>query len=268
MSRKRRICTLCFLLFFICILPQGVSAADTKKDLEYDFNKNKTVSIPKFNSYPESKRYTWLKYKPAADGYLTVEALDLGETDESAKGYLTLYDSSKTRRLSSGTIFYNTANSDKRWRQFVFGLQKGNVYYLRIKSENAAEFTRTFKKIKDVSGATRNKAKKLKKNQTRTGLIPANVSDTDWYQIDLTKKQQLRLFYQAKTNGCFRLTLYYGSKQLKTHNIYYTSGEIKLTIYNRDTYTKKKTGMNAGKYFIKIERANTTSSGFYRIKWN
>ena len=269
MRKKYKICIVSVMLCFLFFLPQNIFAADSdkSKEKEYDLNKNKTVTISETASYANSDKYTWLKYKPAADGYLTVDVSVSEESAGDAKGYLALYDSTKTRLLSSSTIFYNTAHSDNSyWYKFIFGLQKDNVYYIRIKSEGAVEFTRKFTKVKDVSGVSRAKAKKLNKNKVKTGLIPAGVSNVDWYRIELTKKQNLRLYYNAKTSGSFKLSVYMGTKQIGTRNIYYTSGQRKLTLSLK--VNGKKSGMNAGKYYIKIERANTMSSGYYKIKWN
>lgn len=252
----------------LCGIPQQIFAADKSKDWEYDFNENKTVEIIAKRSYLESEKYTWLKYKPAADGYLTVKISKPDASEEPAKGYLALYDGTKTKLLSSSSIFYNTAHTDKSfWHEFAFGMQKGKEYYIRVRAENAAELGRKFTKVKDTSGSSRAKAAALKKNKAKTGLIAAGVSAADWYQFSLSKKQRIRLNYSAKTNGSFKISVYWGTKLMASWNMYYTSGQ-KRTLYLKNDLNKKKMGMNTGKYYIKIERANATSSGFYKIKWN
>lgn len=269
MQIKHKAGMLGILFCLMCFLPLRVSAADKEKEREYDFNENKTVTVSDKRSYAATEKYTWLKYKPAADGYLTITVSDAQGAEEAAKGYIALYNSKKTGLLSSNAIFYNTTHSKNRfWYQFTFGMLKGQEYYIRIKAENAAEFSRAFTKVKDVSGISRIKAKNLKKNKARMGLIPAGVSNTDWYQINLTQKQKIRLYYNAKTSGSFKLSVYMGTRLIGRKNIYYTSGQRKLTLCQRKGSSTKKSGMNAGKYYIKIERANTTSSGYYKIKWN
>ena len=268
MRNQWKACIILAVFALLCMVPQQVSAADKSKEPEYDFNGNKTVEITEKRSYTETEKYTWLKYKPAADGYLTVKVSDTGAAAEPAKGYLALYDSTKTKLLSSSSIFYNTAHTDKSfWYEFTFGMQKDREYYIRVRAENAAEFGRKFTKVKDTSGSSRTKAAALKKNKAKTGLIAAGVSVVDWYQFSLSKKQKIRLNYSAKTNGSFKISVYWGTKLMASWNMYYTSGQ-KRTLYLKNDLNKKKMGMNTGKYYIKIERANATSSGFYKIKWN
>ena len=269
MQKRYKIGIVLVVLCMLCLSSQKTFASNKTKDeeKEYDFNEETIVSISKKESYTESGKYTWLKYKPNADGYLTVEASDPTEPFTGTKGYLALYNSAKTKLLSSSTIFYNTAHSDNSyWYKFIFGMQKGSTYYIRVKSESAVKFTCQYKKVKDVSGISRIKAKNLKKNKVLTGLVPAGISNADWYQIRLTKKQKLRLYYNAKTNGCFKISIYMGTKLIGTRNIYYTSGLRKITLSLK--INGKKSGMSAGKYYVKIERANTMSSGYYKIKWN
>ncbi len=268
MRKSYKLCMMLLLFGFLCMLPNSIHAADKKKEQEFDFNSNKTVTVSEDKSYAQTEKYTWLKYKAAADGYLTVEVLDPDGAYENAKGYLALYNSSKTSLLSSSSIFYNTANREKSiWYKFTFGMLKGQEYFIRVRSENAVGLTRSFTKVKDVSGPTRIKAAKLKKNKLRTGLIPAGVTNADWYLIELTKKQNLRLYYSAKTNGSFKLSFYMGAKRIASRNIYQTAEQQKLVLRLKKT-SGKQSGMNPGKYYIKIERANSTSSGFYKIKWN
>lgn len=266
---KRFILVLAFCL--AALLPQGVSAADSSKAREYNFNKKKTVTVTDEKSYEETDEYTWLKYKPTADGYLTVQVSDPNGTEAGARGYLALYNGTKSRALSNA-VFYKTKNNDNRyWYKFTFGLLKGQTYYLRVKSENAVSLTREFKKIKDVSGATRTKAKTLHKNKARTGLIPADSAAADWYQFNLTKNQKIRLYYNVKANGSFKLSIYAGKngkQMIASYNLYQTSGQTRLRLVQYVKATKKEKAMNAGKYYIKIERANTMSSGYYKIKWN
>ncbi len=255
-------------LVILCLLPQKTFA----KDREVNFNKTKTVMITQEECYAVSGDYTWLRYQPSADGYLTLQALDASDVTGSSKGYLALYNSTKSRVLSSASIFYNTVHTDNAyWHKFIFGMQKGQIYYIRVKGDNAVRFSRTFTKTNDKSGYSRLKAATLKKNKTKTGLIPAGVTNTDWYRVKLTKKQKLRLHYVARTNGSFRISVYSGKDQIAGWTIHNTAGQ-KLTVCQRTQSTTKSTtkitGMNPGTYYIKIERANATSSGYYKIKWN
>lgn len=260
-----------FLVFAtLCIfslLPVTVLAADT----EYDLNKKKTVTITDRASYDASGKYTWLKYQPKSDGYLTLRISNPSGALENAKGYLALYNSTKGSLLSSKTIFYNMANSKNAyWRKFTFGLRKGQVYYIRVKSDNAVKLAREFKKVKDKSGSLKTNAYSLKKNKTSVGLIPAGSVNADWYKINLTKKQKINLYYNAKisgTGGSFRISVYADKRLIGVRNIYYTSSQRRITLCQYNKTTRKTTSLNTGVYYLKIERANLTSSGYYKIKW-
>ncbi len=251
------------VLCFLCMLPQKVSAK------EASFTKNSSVTISESESYAASGSYTWIKYKASADGYLKVQASALEGSTDGAKGYIALYDSTKAKLLSSKTIFYNTTySSNPYWCKFYFGLSKGQTYYLRIKAENGVKLLRSFQKVSDKSGALQTSALTLKKNTSKTGLIPAGVVNTDWYQIKLTKKQKIRLYYNAKTSGSFKISIYSGTKCIGTRNVYFTSELKKLTLCQYQKSTGKTTGMEKGVYYVKIERTDTTSSGYYKLKWN
>lgn len=193
MLKKYRGCIIFMVICLLSLFPQRINAAETEK--VYNLNKKKTVTISDEDSYEESGKYTWLKYKASADGYLRVQ-ISAPETEEledgeRTAGYIALYNDTMTRLLSSKSIFYNTAHSDnKYWSRFFFGMQKGRTYYIRVKAENKVKFTREFQKVKDRSGNSRKTAKKLNKNKSRKGLICAGVSKADWYKIELTKKAE------------------------------------------------------------------------------
>lgn len=267
MRKKCQIFLLLALFCILCIIPKAVSAAEK----EYNLNKKKAVTISAGDSYGSSGNSTWLKYKPAADGYLTLKMSDPANATTHANGYIALYNQTKGTALSSKSIFYNTEYSKNAyWHTFTFGLQKGQTYYLRIRGENAVKITRKFTKTNDKSGATQEAALGLKKNKAKKGLIPAGVSNADWYKITLSKKQKIKIYYNVRvsgTGGCFKISVYSNKKLLTSRNIYYTSKESRYTLCNEDRTTKKTTGMDAGTYYIKIERSNSASSGYYKIKW-
>lgn len=264
MGKKIRILLLvvCCLLFTV---PQQVSA----KDKEVNFNKS--ITILKKYSYTESGKYVWLKYKPNADGYLTIRAGKPKKKSPDAKGYLALYDSTKNRMLSSKSIFYHTGyGKNPYWNSTTFGMRKDQIYYIRVKAEGAVKFSGKFTKTNDQSGTSMTRALHLKKNKLKKGLIPAGVANEDWYKIKLDKRQTLHLYYSAETKGSFRISLYLGRNKRKigVRNIYYTAKETKISFNQYNETAKKKTGMDPGDYYIKVERANNISSGYYRIRWN
>lgn len=262
-----RSCILVAILLVLCMLPQTAFGKETKEK-EYDFNKKKAVKITDAQCYTATNKYIWLKYIPKADGYLTVQISNVKSALSDARGYLALYDGAKTNLLSSQTIYYNATHStNDYWYKFRFGMVANQTYYLRVRAENGVKLTRKFTKTNDKSGALRSNALILKQNKYKTGLIPAGTTNTDWYRIDLTKQQKLRLFYSAKTNGSFQITVYWGNQQIGSRNIYHTKKERRITFYQYIESTKKNEGLKPGTYYIKVERASTDSSGFYKIKW-
>ena len=265
MGKKRWVFLLSAVVCMLWAAPKAVLAADT----EYDLNQNREITITQENSHAVSGNYSWLKYKPNKDGYLTVKtAAPLGAPGPST-GYLTLYNSTKSTPLSSKSIFYNTAHAQNPfWNEFTFGLRSGMTYYIRVKGDNAVTLSYTFKKTKDTSGDTKAKAKSIKKNKQKTGLMLAGVTDTNWYRLTLKKAQKLRIYYNAKTSGSFKITVYSSNQQIGSRNIYYTSGQRKLVYYQYLRKGNKTTGLAAGTYYIKIEKVNSASSGYYEIKWN
>ncbi len=267
MRNKFQIYIVAAVFCILCMVPKTVFAADT----EYDFNKKKTVSITEKNCYAESGNSTWLKYKASADGYIKVQIKTPEGAAAPSKGYLALYSSTKRTILSEKAIFYNAANSgNPYWNRFIFGVKKGQTYYIRVRGENAVNLSRKFTKVNDKSGSTQTKALNLKQNKAKTGLIPAGTYNVDWYKIKLTKKQKIRLYYNAKvsgTSGSFKLSIYSGKKLQSVKNIYYTAAQRKITICRYHPSTRKTSALEAGTYYIKVERANTTSSGYYKLKW-
>ena len=267
MSRNYYKSILLVLVCVFCIFPQTLFAAEKEK--EYDFNKNNCITITREESYAVSGKYTWLKYIPSEDGCLIVQMSAPEGSVENATGYIALYNSTKSSILSSKSIFYNTTHSNNPfWYEFSFGLRKGQTYYIRVRGDNGVTVSGKFTKIDDKSGVSKTKAKVIKKNKIKTGLVPAGVSETDWYKIKLPKQKKLHIYYQAKTSGSFKMTIYQGKNLIGSRNIYYTSGEKKITLYQYSKTTKKKTGLKKGNYFVTIQRTNSASSGYYTIKWN
>lgn len=254
-----------FIAFcMLIVIPGNASAADAK---EYDFNKNKKIVITEQETYHASGDYSWVKYKPSANGYVTIQASDISPDKSGAKGYLTLYDSTKGQALSSKSIYYNTKNTkNPYWYQITFGLQKNQIYYFRVKANQPVKLTAVFKKVNDKSGEIRTKAPELKKNKAKTGLVTTGNLLSGWYKIKLNKKQKLQLYYNVKTRGTFRISVYAGTRRLGSRNIYHTSKQQKMTIYYKQP-NGKAVGLDAGTYYIKIERANAFSSGYYTVKW-
>jgi len=262
---RKIVCFLSLILGVMLCLSQNVYAEDTNTDK--DFNKKKSISISKKETYAASKKYVWIKYQATEDGYLTIEAKDTTKEGTGATGYIALYNSTKTSAYSSKNIYYNTNSSNAYWTKNVFGVMKDQTYYFRVKAETPVSLVRTFTKTNDKSGALRTSGYQIKKKKAVTGLLPAGSSTVDWYKISLTNDQKIRLYYTVKSYGKFRISIHTENQRLASYTTSYTAKQQKLTISRYKYSTGKKLPMQKGTYYIKVEKVNSQSSGYYKLKW-
>lgn len=264
------------VLCLICAIPKEAWADTDTGPLQQtesndrSFNTNPTITIGEDEIFTKTERYIWISYNADSDGYLTLDNFNVG--DIPANGYLALYNSTKTVALSSKSIGYSgqfPQNAAGYWGHNVFGMEKGQTYYIRVKAYTPVMFTSSFTTVKDKSGATQKKALKIKRNKTKIGLIPAGVSTPDWYKINLKKARKIKLHYNFQTKGSIRLTFYMDKTQLGS-KVISSQGAQEMTLYVKKTTAKgkiKKTALKKGTYYIKIEPANSTTSGYYTLKW-
>lgn len=267
-NMRKKLLQICFCIcFFLCSLflfTQSIQAEDL------NFNNSKTVTIKDQESYPSTRQYIWIKYKAPADGYISLKANYASATAKYSFGGWSLYDSSKYIPLSDKNISYNTKQSDSSyWHSSTFGVKKNSIYYLRVKAYNGVKITCSFKKINEKAGAKRLSAVSLKKNKSKTGLVLAGNDIPDWYKVKLSQKSSLNLYFKVRSEGKFRISLYSEAGKGLCYKIFeYTPKEQKISIRLRNLKTGKITSkVDAGTYYIKIERADGTSNGYYTLKW-
>lgn len=252
----------------------STSAGKTQEQKIKDksFNKHKNITIQENETYNKVKDYIWISYQPKYDGYLTIQNVNAGNVP--ANGYLALYNKTKGIVLSSKSIAYSgkygsSKKTAEYWTKNVFGLKKGETYFIRVKAFTPVTLKSSFKRVTDKSGALQSKALNIKKNKTKTGLIPAGGTTPDWYKLTLKKNQKIQLYYNIHTKGSFQLSLYSGRRRLGS-KVLSTQGAQKMTISRQVTDSKgKKTtkAMNKGTYYIKMEPANSLANGYYTLKW-
>ena len=267
------------ILAAICLIfamPENVKAdAQQESGQQIDnndksFNKNPVITIQENEIFTATESYIWISYTADANGYLTLDNYNVG--DIPANGYLALYNNTKSVALSSKSIGYSgryPQNAGGYWGHNVFGMQKGQTYYIRVKAYTPVTFASSFTKVKDKSGATQKKALNIKRNKKKTGLIPAGVTTPDWYKIKLNKAKKIKLHYNVQTKGSVRLTFYLGGTQLGS-KVISSQGAQKMTLYVKRTNSKgkiKKTSLKKGTYYIKVEPANSITSCYYTLKW-
>lgn len=188
----------------------------------------------------------YFKIVPSSTGYLTVN-------NEGNAGYydVSLYNSSKK------------ALSGKTWMSYkpVYGVTKGKTYYIRIdstsNSKDAYSFSTTNKKISEKSGKSKSKAVNVKKNKTIKGTIQAGSSQADWYKLKVTSNKKITINTTINTNDKIKIVVYKGGKQMYSR---VAPNNTKLKIYSLGKVSK-------GTYYVKVQRANKNSSGYYTLKW-
>lgn len=274
---------LCYLAGIFCLIFSLAGILPSEKvNAANNFNSASTVTITEENSYAVTGVYTWIKYKAPANGYITVTASSilpenaLSSTDTTvtiqdpatglqsivprtyAKGNWRLYDSKKKTALSSNDAFSTDSKQAADITQ-TYGVKKNTTYYLRVSSNSNLSIKCKFTKISENSGSSKNKAKSIKKNKTVKGIIPAGDKTADWYKITLPKKQVLHIYFSGRTNDKIKIT--FSGTYLKTAKKYIVRGNTKT----QHTYTTERA--QPGKYYIKVERNNSKSSGYYTLKW-
>lgn len=286
MKFRRGILAMFTFLCLLCLVPVSANAgtktdADTitstgktqeQKIKDKSFNKHKTITIGEEETFNRVKEYIWISYRPKYDGYLTIQNVNVGNIP--ANGYLALYNKTKSYVMSSKSISYSGkyASNEKTaeyWTRNIFGLKKGETYFIRVKAFTPVTLKSSFKKVVDKSGALQSKALNVKKNKTKTGLIPAGGTTPDWYKFTLTKAQKIKLYYNIRTKGSFQISLYSGRRRLAS-KVLSTQGAQKMTIARQKTDAKGKRtthAMEKGTYYIKIEPVNSLSSGYYTLMW-
>lgn len=286
MKFRRGILAMFTFLCLLCLVPVSANAgtktdADTitstgktqeQKIKDKSFNKHKTITIGEEETFNRAKEYIWISYRPKYDGYLTIQNVNVGNIP--ANGYLALYNKTKSYVMSSKSISYSGKYASNKktaeyWTRNVFGLKKGETYFIRVKAFTPVTLKSSFKKVVDKSGALQSKALNVKKNKTKTGLIPAGGTTPDWYKFTLTKAQKIKLYYNIRTKGSFQISLYSGRRRLAS-KVLSTQGAQKMTIARQKTDAKGKRttyAMEKGTYYIKIEPVNSLSSGYYTLMW-
>ena len=246
--------------------PETVSAA------EFSINGSGSVTITDLDTYNAyyANEDQWIKYTApkSGNGYVkfTIEcASDMG-LDNYSDGTWCLFDRNK-KQISTIDKF-DTSQTASYFKSIIFGVQKGKTYYLRVDNYPGVKVTAKFTKVTEKSGASKKKAVNIKKGKTVKGTILAGSKTADWYKFKLTKDQYVKISYSAKTNRGIRFTVYNGSKSIGSVSQSYAS-EKTSSQYIVNARTNKKLKVKKGTtYYVKVERYDTNSSGYYTFKWN
>lgn len=265
---------------FAVSTPEQVQAAG---ELSFKGSGKSSVTISDDDCTYFTKNITYIKLKPTTTGYVSIKLSDksnlVGATSGApvpAFGSIALCSNNK-KNISTFEK-YDTTAGDPSWHSTrTFGVKKGKTYYVAVNSTGGVQVTATIKKATKGSNNSKGKAKKLPVNKKVNGLILAGENKADWYKISVTKQKQVKITLTGKTNGD---TDYNGIK----FTFYKKNGKTKYTSNASDhvspvnpstwyqalkinPYTRQEFGIDKGTYYIKVERYNKTSSGFYTLKW-
>lgn len=250
----------CLALILCALFPADIWAAAR------NFNQKKTITIAEEKDFIHTQKFIWIKYKAPNDGYITVTAKDKKgnqddeerEAETNASGMFQLYDVKKKTQLSR-EFSYQTDGEAAAYSAAVFGVKKNVTYFLRLQAQGAVSLNCKFTKVGKCSADKKAKAVTLSKDKIAKGILMAGDHAADWYKLSVPKKQYLHFYYAGKANGQIQLT--FSGSYLKTTKRYVAQG----TEEEGHAYTIER--VQPGNYYVKVERADSLSSGFYTLKW-
>ena len=197
------------------------------------------------------------KVKVPANGYLILDLADGTEQNEAIHA--------KTTGMG-----FETFNAD--YPQKYIGVKKG-TYTFNVQTNAAYYKIRTkFVKVKEGAyGTSKAKAKTLKKNSARKGLIIVNgkvSKKTHWYKFKLNKNAETKVTINTLLNGGggyngLNVYIYGKSGLVKKEKIKADAENTVITLSSKDLYGKLKKGT----YYIKIQNASK-GNGYFTVKWS
>lgn len=275
------------LSVLVVVDPQEVSAAD-KSVKKTSGSETVQITLEDLtNMYNAQDSATYIKFKPAKTGYVTVKMSKNNTSQYSrAYGWVTLCNSKKSA-LSKEEVF-DTGRSDSKYYTFTYGVKKNTTYYFRIElfAQDSYGYALayptnvkfTFVKQDKSNKNSKSKAKTIKAGQKVTGVMIAGENKADWYKIKLTKNKIVKLNYSAKSNGNNANTdgikisflnskgkLWKSGSYDNVSRLFPKNGFEFYSYYSNNP--SKHLGIKKGTYYVKVERANKTSSGFYTLSW-
>ena len=256
----------------VVVMPDKVSAAE--KSLKPTGG---TVTITDDECYAATNgEYTWIKFKPKADGYLQLKFSPASAVIGYPYGTAQLYSANKVTALSAVFNFYTDDNRNV-FKSEYYGVKKNTTYYIAVASAGGVKINAKLTKVNDKSGTKKGKALSLKKGKATTGVITAGNSKAKWYKFTLSKPSKLSFFIQPYLTGDVSVTLkgpgagnsvsrtiqcrevrrnYDGTLDISGH-----SWGTKTPVYEA-SYLHRK-----GTYYVQIKPTTKTCNGYYKITW-
>lgn len=163
-----------------------------------------------------------------------------------------------------------TSKTDDR---IVYALNKG-VYYIKVSDlEGEYQLRYSCNSLKEKSGATKNKAKKIEVGgKASKGLILLQESDKkyDWYKFVLKKPSKVHLVFSGSTTGnsriCFEVIPPERDKEGK--EIEFRERPLIYLKGIEEELNAKSDIWPAGTWYIRVKKENGSGSGEYGIEIN
>lgn len=152
-----------------------------------------------------------------------------------------------------------------------YGVSAG-TYYLVVKDGILGDElpTAVFEQIDNESGSTKAKAVSIFKGRAeKEGVVTAKqkVGTCQWYKFRVNKAQKVSIRLSGKTNGKglkFTVVSKNGSSVVRTIDSENAVRNVSLySIVNK----KEQKVLSPGTYWIRVQKLDEASSGYYSIKW-
>ena len=156
------------------------------------------------------------------------------------------------------TIYLSSSNKYGDY----FTLKKG-TYYVAVRTSSPYQLQCNSVKGKDQSGASKKKAKVIKKGKTVKGMVTLQdkTSKVDWYSFTLPKSSKARINLKAYCTGSSRLKIEFIPAN-KNYHVYNNTAS-----FSTGSYPIKTKKIRKGKYYIKITKLSKDYSGSYSLKF-
>lgn len=218
-----------------------------------DGNSNYTVKT--------GNKYTVRPYSKATSCYYKYVA--------TKTGYLRVTISSEQYNLITLCNEKKTPISSEKETGKVFGVRKGQTYYIRVRTTEEAykneiySFTLkcTQTAISEKSGSKKSKATTIKAGKVYSGTIGAGQAEYDWYKFTLNTPQAVKLTIKTAVSGTLLVRV------IDPSDVDMTSGGFEFKGPECAKLLESNGVWTAGTFYIQVLRKNKNSSGYYTLKW-
>lgn len=259
---------------FVIPTPDEVSAASKDKEIK----SGKTLKFKDSECVDKSgnAKTHYIKFKAGKTGYVTVRLTNGSSFSNYTAGNITLCNNKK-KVIGETNEVWSTKFDDTEYFTRHYGVKKGQTYYFRVRAGAGFKIKAIMNEVKDQKNHSQKKAKKLDVKKTAKGVIIANDKTADWYKITVPANKRVRITVTAKTNGDndyngIKATLMKSNGKAWKNGAYCYASIMKSSDscgYLRKDQYGNQYGIadKKGTYYIKVERVNKNSSGYYTVKW-